>query len=142
MSRFDKKIAEAEILVDHILEQGFSVNVAVANLKGNSDVEWTECYNRRCKTMQNEYDRKECKAQCEWSSYNILITRVNALRGRCRGAGNPDACLRKLQDEIDATREKQRKARADIATIRRAKAEQERDQAAKQPVRGEAQPTQ
>jgi hypothetical protein len=128
MSRNDKKIANAEVLVDSILEQGFSVNVAISNLKGNSDVEWTECYNRRCKTEKDEFSRKECKAQCEWSSYNILITRINALRGRCRDGTKPEVCLRKLQTEIDAAREKQRKARTDIADIRRAAAEHRRNQ--------------
>ena len=35
------KITEAENLVDMILEQGFSVNVALSNLNGNADVEWS-----------------------------------------------------------------------------------------------------
>lgn len=131
------RLAEAEVLVDHILEQGFSVNVAISNLKGNSDVEWTECYNRRCKSEKNEYTRKSCKSQCEWSSYNILITRINALRGRCRDGSNPDACLRRLQQEIDVTREKQRKARTELAKIRRAEAEHNRNQRQTQPVGAE-----
>ena len=65
-----------------------------------------------------------------------MITRVNALRGRCRDGTNPEACLRKLQTEIDAAREKQKKARTDIANIRRAAAEHRRNQTQAQRAQG------
>jgi len=136
------KLAEAEVLVDRILEQGFSVNVALSNLNGNADVDWTDCYSRRCKTLKNEYDRKECKAQCQWSSYNVSISRISALRSRCRDSISMEACMRRLQKAIDETRDKQRKAQADIANIRRAKGEAERKQAEKQQNQAVAQPPQ
>ena len=130
-------LAEAEVLVDYILEQGFSITVALSNLNGNSDVEWTDCYNRRCRTIKNDYDKKECKAQCQWRSYNILISRTNALRGRCRENANPEACLRRVQDAVDITRDKQRKVQTQIAEIRRAKAEFDRNQSQTQQAPGE-----
>lgn len=123
------KITEAENLVDMILEQGFSVNVALSNLNGNADVEWSECYNRRCKGESNEFDRKECKANCQWSAYNVLISRTNALRSRCSQAPSPDGCLKTIGKSVDATRDKQRKVREQIAQIRVSKAEFARKEA-------------
>ncbi len=124
-----KKIAYAETLVDMILEQGFSVNVALSNLNGNADVEWSNCYNRRCKTEANEFDRKECKADCQWRAYNLLISRMNALRSRCRQSSNPAACIKTIQNAVDATRDKQTKFREQITKIRSSRAEFRRKEA-------------
>jgi hypothetical protein len=125
----DEKIAQAEVLVDVILEQGFSVNVAISNLHGTADVDWTDCYTRRCKPLQNDFDQKECKGQCQWSSYNVLITRLNALRGRCAQTSNPAGCIKTLQNSVDAAREKQRNVRKQIDEIRRAAADFRRKEA-------------
>jgi hypothetical protein len=112
------KIAEAEVLVDMILEQGYSVNVAISHLNGNAEVEWTNCFTRTCKGKTNDYEKKECKAQCEWRALNVLISKLNAQRSRCRQTTNPNACIKTLQNSVDSTREKQKKVRDQIAQIR------------------------
>jgi hypothetical protein len=125
------KIAEAEVLVDMILEQGFSVNVALSNLNGNAEVDWSNCYSRRCKTQQNEFDRNECKADCQGRAFNQLTSRINALRSRCRQSQNPDGCIKTIANAVQMTRDKQRKVRDQIAKIRASRAEFARKEAAR-----------
>jgi len=126
------KLAQAEVLVDYILEQGFSVTVALSNLNGNAEVDWTQCYKGKCTSLKNEFQRSECKAQCEWKAYNLLISRMNALRSRCREATNQTGCTKTIQNAVDVVREKQKKAREMMAKSRAKAAEYNRTQAQNQ----------
>ena len=104
--------------------QTFSINVAISHLKGGEDVQWTTRYERTCRRMTDDYERKICKFESQWSAINLLISKMVALRAQCRNSGNPETCSRTLQNAMLAERIKQRKIRAQIQQIRR-----ERDQA-------------
>jgi hypothetical protein len=110
-------------------DQGFSVHVALSSLKGASEVEWTTCYERQCKTNPNEFDMKICRGDCEWRSLNVLITRINGLRANCRQTGNPTGCLKVLDNAVKAERNSQRKIRESMAQIRKQKEEFRRKEA-------------
>ena len=112
--------------------QHFSINVAISNLKGSGDVQWTTCYNRSCKKETDTYDRNTCKLECQWRSLNLLVSRMVSLRADCRKSSNPDACMKTLQDNMLAYRMKQRKIREQISQIRRQKDEARRKQVADQ----------
>jgi hypothetical protein len=109
--------------------QGFSINVALSGLKGASELEWTRCYERTCKTIPDEFDMKICKAQCQWRSMNVLITRMNGLRSNCRQTGNPTGCLKVVDNAVKAERNAQGKIREHIRQIRTQKEEFNRKQA-------------
>lgn len=110
------------------MEQNFSINVAISNLRGSGDVQWTNCYSRSCKTKEDEFDRKECKLDCQWRSANLLVSRMVSLRADCRKGTNPDGCMKTLDNTMLAERVKQRKIREMISQVRRQKEQAKRNQ--------------
>ncbi len=107
-------------------EQTFSINVAISHLKGGEDVQWTTRYERTCRRLTDDYERKICKFESQWSAINLLISKMVGLRSQCRKSSNPETCNRTLQNAMLAERMKQRKIRTQIQQLRR-----ERDRAAR-----------
>jgi hypothetical protein len=124
------KITYAEHLVDTLLlEQQFSVSVALSNLKGAAEVEWTNCHNRKCRIITDRYTRDECKLDCQRRAYSNLITKLGGVRGRCSNEKDPGSCVKTVSDTIKAFREKVDEIRANILKVRQAKAVQQAAQA-------------
>jgi len=118
-----------QLVGQFFMEQNFSINVAISNLRGSGDVQWTNCYSRTCKREEDEYERKQCKLECQWRSANLLVSRMVSLRADCRKSTNPEGCMKTLQDQMLGERVKQRKLRDMISQIRRQKDEARRNQA-------------
>jgi hypothetical protein len=89
--------------------QNFSINVAISNLKGNEEVQWTTSYQRKCKRVADEYERKICKLESQWSAINLLVSRMVSLRADCRKSSNPKGCMETLQRTMLSERAKQTK---------------------------------
>lgn len=116
--------------------RGFSINVAISNLRGSGDVQWTNCYNRTCRKLTDEFAMKECKLDCQWRAINLLVSRMVSLRAECRKTVNRDVCMKTLGDTMLNERMKQRKIRDEIANVRRQREEAKRTQAAGQKQQG------
>ena len=119
---------EKQLVGQFFIEQNFSISVAISNLGGSSDVQWTTCYSRTCKALEDEYDRKICKLECQWRSVNLLVSRMVGLRGDCRKSDNQDGCMKTLNDRMLAERMKQRKIREMISQVKRQKEAAKRNQ--------------
>lgn len=121
----------------HLMEQDqpaqtFSINVAISNLKGSEDVQWTTKYERTCRRLTDDMDRKICKFESQWSAINLLVSKMVGLRAQCRKSSNPETCGRALQNAMIAERMKQRKIRTQIQALRRQKTQALRTQRAAQ----------
>jgi hypothetical protein len=101
--------------------------IAITDVEGDFNDEWTDCYERRCQDrLENNYEIRLCKATCQTTSANRAITRFNAIRVKCTSASEPNKCLERLkravvrfQNKINNYREAADKARAKYAEFRR-----------------------
>jgi uncharacterized protein (DUF885 family) len=107
--------------------KGFNATIAITDVEGDFNDEWTDCYERRCHDrLDNTYAIKFCKATCQITAANRAITRFNAIRMKCTTSNEPTKCLERLKraalrfkNKIDNYREAQDKARAKMAAFRR-----------------------
>lgn len=107
--------------------KGFNANIAITDVEGDFNDEWTDCYERRCyDRLENTYEIKFCKATCQITAANRAITRFNGIRTRCTTSLEPTKCLERLKraalrfkTKIDNYREAQDNARAKMAAFRR-----------------------
>lgn len=117
------KIQEAEYLVDHILlDQHFSVQVELSNLKGKAEVDWSTCFQRRCRPMGDKYNRDECKLECQRRAYQTLISKLGGAKSKCRYDRNPPGCASTIVEMQKSMRDKIREIRGEIYNVRRARA--------------------
>lgn len=114
-------VSYAEGLVDFLLDQHFSIAVAISNLKGTEEVEWTKCYHTRCRVLADQFRREECKLDCQKRALNVLISKLGGLRGKCRFERNPAGCAQRVNDEVKAAREKLIQIRQTTTTVKRSK---------------------
>jgi len=119
------KTAYAEYLVDHLLlDQHFSVQVELTNLKGKAEVDWSTCYHRRCRPIADKFRRDECKLECQRRAYATLVSKLGGLKGKCRYDRNPSGCATSIVETQKAMRERILQIRAEIYKVRRARAVQ------------------
>lgn len=118
-----EKLAYAEYLVDHILlDQHFSVQVEISNLKGKAEVDWSTCYQRRCRPMADTFRRDECKLECQRRAYMTLISKLGSARSKCRYDRNPRRCADTINEMRKTMREKITAIRGEIYNVRRSRA--------------------
>jgi hypothetical protein len=111
----------------NLLFEQFDASIAVTDIDGDFKDEWTDCYETRChRRLENNYERRFCKATCQITAANRAITRLNGITGKCTTAPDPNRCIGVLkraatryQKRIDNFRESQDKARAKAAEFRR-----------------------
>jgi len=115
----------------------FSINVAISNLKGGEDVQWTTNFERKCRRLTDKFERDICKFESQWGAINLLVSKMVGLRSECRKSTNPENCTKTLQTSMIAERIKQRKIRAQIQALRRQQTEATRNQRATQRQQGE-----
>lgn len=117
------KILYAEYLVDSLLlDQHFSVQVELSNLKGAAEVEWSTCYHRRCRPMPDQFNRDECKLECQRRAYMRLVSKLGGARAKCRYDRNPAGCAQTITDMQKTMRDKVREIRGEIYNVRRSRA--------------------
>jgi len=118
-----EKNAYAEYLVDHILlDQHFSVQIELSNLKGKAEVEWSTCFHRRCRPMSDQFNRDECKLECQRRAYTVLISKLGGAKSKCRYDRNPSGCAQTISDTQKMMHDKVKEIRREIYQVRRSRA--------------------
>jgi len=123
MSTTKNKIKLAEQLTDIVLnnltEQYFSPSVGIARVKGDANVGWTGCYERRCGRMTDNFERTLCREVCKRDEASKALNRIRGLRTYCNKAKNPDSCVSSFRRAEDAWSDKITKIDDTIADIKR-----------------------
>lgn len=100
------------------LQEQFNGRVAAADIRGDFDNEWTNCYETKCyREFENKYEKDFCKATCIMSAANAAIARLNTIKGKCTTAENPNRCVSTLETSIKSFQNKLVKAREAQAAI-------------------------
>ena len=116
------KTYDAEILLDEKLDslnEDFSPTVAIARIKGEKNVGWTDCYDNRCVRLENKYERDLCKEQCHIQAIDRALARIVTLRSACVETSNPKTCSKSINAAIESFRKKRTMVRNRIAQITR-----------------------
>ena len=110
MSSTTKKIQLAEqltdIVLDNLTEQHFSPSVGIAKVKGDANVGWTTCFERRCNRITDKYEKRICRETCKRDEASRALNRVRGLKTYCNQAKNPNTCLNSLGRAEDAWNDK------------------------------------
>lgn len=94
------------------LQEQFEGHIAAVDIRGDFNNDWTNCYETRCyKQFENKYERDFCKANCVMAAANQAIARLNAAKGKCTTAENPNRCIKSLDTAIKSFQNKLVKAR-------------------------------
>ena len=112
----------------NILQEQFNARIAIADIEGDFNNSWTDCYETKCHArIENKYEKDFCKAQCYMGAANDAISRLNSIKGKCSTATNPNTCVSTLktaverfQKKIVNARETQAKASAQMAKFKEA----------------------
>ena len=123
MDTIVNKIQLAEQLTDIILnnlsEQNFSASVGIAKTKGDANVAWTTCYERRCIRMSDKYQMNLCRETCKRDSASEALARIRGMKTYCNKAKNPNSCISSFRRAEDAWNSKITKIDDRIASIKR-----------------------
>ena len=96
----------------NILQEVYTPSIAISNIHGDFQNDWTECYNSKCtRDTDNKYAKNYCKTECKIQAANSAITRVNAETSNCAGTRDPKRCLDSLKSAVESYREKIKSAR-------------------------------
>jgi len=116
------KLYDAEVLVDEKLEllsEEFSSTLAIARIKGQKNLDWTDCYDSRCVREENKYVRDLCKETCHMGAIDKALARIITLRSQCVEASNPKLCSKGINAAVDSYRKKRLEIRNRISQITR-----------------------
>lgn len=116
------KLYDAENLLDEKLDrlnEDFSPTVAIARIKGEKNVAWTDCYDNRCVRLENKYERDLCKEQCHMQAIDRALARIVTLRSACVETSNPKTCAKSINAALESFRKKRTMVRNRIADISR-----------------------
>lgn len=104
MSRLDKKIKLMEQLVDIAVlnEQFFSPSMETARIKGEANVGWTSCFDRRCQQEKDKFASAICKEYCKRDSAQDALGKIRGLTGFCNKAKSPKGCVEAIRRTADA----------------------------------------
>lgn len=98
----DFKLIEQLVDIAVLNEQFFSPSMATAKIKGEANVAWTDCFERRCDTATDKFDRDLCKEYCKRDSAQDALGKVRGLLGYCSKAKNPKGCADSVRKTADA----------------------------------------
>ena len=116
------KLYDAEILLDgklDMLSEVFSATLAIARVKGQKNLDWTDCYDARCVRVDNKYERDLCKESCHMQAVDKALARIIALRGQCVETNNPKMCVKSVNASLEVFRKKRTEIRNRISGITR-----------------------
>ena len=116
------KLYDAEILIDEkldLISEEFSSTLAVARVKGQKNLDWTDCYDAKCVSMENKYERDLCKESCHMQAVDKALARIITLRGQCTEASNPKMCVKSVNASVESFRKKRLQIRNRISQITR-----------------------
>ena len=117
-----EKLYDAEKMLDEALDrlnEDFSPTVALARIKGEKNLNWTDCYDSSCVRIENKYERDLCKETCHMKAVDRALARAVTLRSQCTDTKNPKSCLKSINVVIESYRKKRIMIRNRISTITR-----------------------
>lgn len=123
------RLYDAELLLDEKLDslsEMFSATLAIARVKGQKNLDWTDCYDSRCTRLSGKYEMDLCKENCHLDAIDKALTRAVTLRSQCNETNNPKICIKSVNAALDTFRKKRIKIRAKMADITRKLAAQRR----------------
>jgi hypothetical protein len=102
-----KKIKVMEYLVDVALDnlneqEMFNPSRETARVKGEANVSWTGCADRRCDKAKDKFEMGLCREQCKRDAASEALSRVRGLTGYCNKSKNPRSCVKSLRRTADA----------------------------------------
>lgn len=97
-------------ITDYILQEQFNPGPMIARVKGQMNVEWTDCYEDRCSGVES-HEAKVCKSNCILLSITNAITKMARVRTQCNKSKNPSSCIDRVNNSIDMLRKKLNKER-------------------------------
>jgi len=113
---------DAEILIDEkldLLSEDFSASLAIARVKGQKNIDWTDCYDGRCTRIENKYERDLCKEKCHIQAVDKALARIVTLRSECVETYNPKICSKSVNVAVESYRKKRTQIRNRITKITR-----------------------
>jgi hypothetical protein len=95
------------------LNEQYNVSVVKANVHGDYQNQWTECYNSRCLGFGEEtkYEKAYCKTVCQIAAANRAKSTLNGEKSNCAQTRDPKRCLDSLKSAVDRYQDKITKAR-------------------------------
>lgn len=91
----------------NILHEQFNARIAIADIQGDFNNDWTDCYETKChRRIENKYEKDFCKAQCYMTAANKAISRLNSIKGKCSTATNPNTCVSTLKTAVESFQKK------------------------------------
>jgi hypothetical protein len=113
---------DAENLLDETLDsltEDFSATLAIARVRGQRNIEWTDCYDSRCTRVDDKYERDLCKETCNMKATDKALARIVVLRSQCVETNNPKMCVKSVSAGIESLRKKRTQIRNRITQITR-----------------------
>jgi len=91
-----------DVFLDNITEQAFNLSRETSRVKGEANVSWTSCADRRCNKVKNKFELRLCREYCKRDSASEALSRIRGLLGYCNRAKNPRSCVKSLRRTADA----------------------------------------
>lgn len=91
-----------DVTIDNLSEQFFSPSMATARIKGETNVGWTNCFERRCEGSEDKFARDLCKEYCKRDSAQDALGKIRGLIGYCGKAKNPRSCADSVRKTAEA----------------------------------------
>jgi hypothetical protein len=92
--------------INTLLEQEYSASVGIAQIKGQMNLNWTQCTNTRCIRLPDVFQKRICKFECQRTSYQDAMNRMIAERTNCNRMPNPRPCVNAFDNSIRGLRDK------------------------------------
>ena len=109
-----------DVAMDHLLtEQSFSPSTETARAKGEANVAWTGCVDRRCGKEKDKYLTALCKEYCKRDSAQEALGKTRGLVGYCNKAKSPKGCVEAVNRTADAWNNRIHKIDERIANLKR-----------------------
>ena len=111
-----------DVFLDNLNEQETFVPAReTARVKGEANVSWTDCADRRCNKANDKFEMKLCREHCKRDSASEALSRVRGLTGYCNKSSNPASCIKSLRRTADAWSNRIRRIDNRVADIKRDK---------------------
>jgi len=111
-----------DVFLDNLNEQETFVPAReTARVKGEANVDWTGCADRRCNKAKDKFEMALCKEYCKRDSASEALSKVRGLTGYCNRSANPRSCVKSLRRTADAWSNRITRIDKRIADIKRSK---------------------
>ena len=110
----------------NVLHEQFNARIALTDINGDFENEWTNCYEVRChRQFENKYEKNICKDDCRMRGAIKAMARINSAKAKCNSAQEPNRCVNTMengilryQKMIDSFKESQRKAQEKMSSFK------------------------